>query len=146
MPPDGPSFGEDLMETLANRDLARVKLLAVLHFVLAGLFALFAFLPLIHLVTGLLVASGSGTGSEAARPDVGWTLVGVSLVMMAGALAYAGCLAWAGKSLWRRRRYWLCLVVDILSLPVLPLGTALGILGVVYLRRPGVRDVFRQAR
>jgi hypothetical protein len=55
----------------------------------------------------------------------------------------AGCLVFAGRSLTQRRRRTFCLVTaGVTALMCMPFGTVLGVLTLMVLLRPSVREAF----
>jgi hypothetical protein len=127
-----------------DQDREHIKLLAVFHYVVAAFVALFSLLPVVHLVIGL----GMVTGSLASRPaEPGAAIFGWFFVVFAGffivcGLAFAGCLAYAGKSLTEQKRYLFCIVVAGLSCMFAPFGTVLGVFTLIVLLRPSVKALF----
>lgn len=126
------------------RDEERLKLLEIFHYVVAGIAALFSFLPVFHLIfgIGILVA---GTGEK--EGGVAFTFMGVAMVVMAGificlGLALAGGLFVAGRSLAERKRHFFCLVMAGVQCVFVPFGTVLGIFTIIILMRESVKALF----
>jgi hypothetical protein len=132
----------------ANDDDEHLRLLSVFHYVVASLAALFALIPVIHLVMGLLMvtgrfgASGSGAGEEL---WFGWFFVIFATVWIVCGMSFAACLAFAGKFLRERRRYSYCLVVAGVACMFTPFGTVLGVFTILVLMRPSVKASFGSA-
>jgi hypothetical protein len=127
-----------------EQDREHLKLLAVFHYVVAAFIGLFSMLPLIHLLIGV----GMVTGSLATRPVepvaaiLGWFLVVFAALFIGCGLAFAGCLAFAGKALQEHTHYLFCVVVAALSCLFAPFGTVLGVFTLVVLLRPSVKALF----
>jgi len=128
-----------------NQDDEHLRLLSIFHYVVAALAAMFALLPIFHLVLGLVMmtgglASGEAKGFPAAI--AGAFFVAFSLFLMTLGFGLAACLAAAGRFLAERRRYIFCLVVAGISCAFSPFGTVLGIFTLVVLLRESVRARF----
>jgi len=130
-----------------NDDANHLRLLSIFHFVAAGLIALFATLPVIHVVIGIAMVSGrlppSG-GSAPPPPGFGWMFVifGSAFILFGWTLAI--CLFIAGRCLKRRRRYLFCLVVAGAACVFQPIGLLLGVFTFIVLLRPSVKSLFGQ--
>ncbi|KRG79213.1 hypothetical protein ABB30_02005 [Stenotrophomonas ginsengisoli] len=119
-----------------------LRLLSIGHYVLAGITALFALFPVIHLLIGVGMLAGLLDGGQAADRLFGLLFIVIALVMITLGLALAAALAWSGRNLARRQRHTACVVVAALACMMMPLGTVLGIFSIVVLMRPGVKDAF----
>ena len=119
-----------------------MRLLSIGHYVLAGITALFALFPVIHLVIGIGMLFGLLDGGQAADRLFGLLFIAIALVMISLGLAMAAALVWGGRNLARRQRHTACVVVAALACMMMPLGTVLGVLSIVVLMRPGVKDAF----
>lgn len=126
-----------------STDEEHLRLLSIFHYIVAGITALFACLPLIHVTLGLmmLLAPGKfgGHGPSA--------LIGLFFVLMGGFFflcgqALAVCIFINGRFLRRRRRHLFCLVVGGLECVLMPFGTVLGIFTIIVLSRESVRRLF----
>jgi len=136
-----------------NDDIQHLRLLSMFHYILAGLGALCACFPVVHLVFGLALlvapeALGEPDGHE--MPPVMATLMGVMFtvipllfILLGWSLAVG--LAFAGRFLAQRRHYTYCLVMAGISCMFTPLGTVLGIFTIIVLMRPSVKQLFGTA-
>ena len=127
----------------------QLDLLAIFHYVLAGITGLFALFPVLHLAMGLWMVSGGfpdqamKSGQAPMDPQIfGWIFVAIAAALIAFGMALAALLAVAGRRLKQRRSHTFCLVVAGLTCMNMPLGTVLGVFTLVVLTRPGVRDAF----
>jgi hypothetical protein len=123
-----------------NRDQEHLDLLAIFHYILAGLTALGACVPILHVGMGVFILM-------AAPADEVPRLVGILLVVFASVAILAGwtlaiALFMAGRRLSGRRGRTFCLVVAALSCLMVPLGTVLGIFTLVVLSRGSVQQLF----
>jgi hypothetical protein len=125
-----------------SQDSEHLKLLAIFHYVVAGMTALFACIPFIHFFMGLAMVSGALGVSD---PEV--LPIGIFLMVLAGLLILAGwtlatLIAYAGRNLQRRRRYTYCLVVAGVECIFMPFGTVLGVFTIIVLMRDSVKALF----
>jgi hypothetical protein len=129
-----------------DRDLEHLKLLAVFHYILAGIAGLFACIPLIHMGMGaffITVASRAGPGGP--PPAVGWVFVVMGTTFMLVGWTAVGLLIAAGRFLARRQRYTFCFAIACLSCLWIPMGTVLGVFSIIVLARPRVKYLFEVA-
>ncbi|MDY3559998.1 hypothetical protein R5W23_001197 [Gemmata sp. JC673] len=137
-------------------DREHLKILAICHYVLGGLCALFGFFPVVYLFVGVLIVAGDlgqpppGNGPGAPPPPppeaVGWLIIGFASVMMLLFWALAVALIAAGRCLQRRRSRVFCMVVAGFSCLQQPLGLLLGVFTFIVLSRPKVRAAFDRNR
>lgn len=125
-----------------DQDQEHLRLLSIFHYVVAGLAALFACFPIIHLVLGILLATGS---LEA--PDEGARVVGVVFIVIAAVLillgwTFAVFVAMTGRFLATRRHHTFCLVMGGVECLFMPFGTVLGVFTLIVLMREPVRGLF----
>jgi hypothetical protein len=131
-----------------NQDLEHLRLLAIFHYVVAGLAALVACFPLIHLAVGLLLIFSPETLEHGPQKNAQMDMVvGIFFVVAASVIivmgwAFATCVFLAGRSLARRRRYMFCLVMGGVTCIFMPFGTVLGVFALIVLLRPSVRPLF----
>jgi hypothetical protein len=127
-----------------SRDAEHLKLLTIFHYVLAGLVALGASIPILHVAIGIWVLTAPPAPAPGRPPPsfIGWFFVifGAAAVLLGW--AFAACLAVAGRNLSRRRGWTFCLVVACLSCLWVPMGTALGVCTLLVLLRPTVKGLF----
>lgn len=131
-----------------------LKLLAIAHYVLAGLTAAMAafFIPLAVKGWRLLEAARQGMPASAASPFdsgdqayLGVLLFSTGVSVTALCLVHGGVLVYIGRCLARRRRRTLCLAFSVLHLINVPLGAVLSVLTILALRHPEVRKAFLAA-
>jgi len=130
-----------------NRDTEHLRLLAIFHYVAAGLAAFFSFFPLLYATIGgiFIFVSRHGTpkpGEELPPEFVGWIFVGLGLVLFLLGIAMAICILIAGRCLSRRKAYSFALVVACIECLFIPFGTILGVFTIVALSRESARALF----
>lgn len=129
-----------------NQDQEHLRLLAIFHYVCAGLAALFSCIPIIHLVLGLVMllrpeAFGRGADQPPAVVGVIFVVIGATIIICGW--TFAALLAWAGRCLARRRHYTFCLVMAAVACLFVPFGTVLGVFTILVLMRPAVKALFQ---
>jgi hypothetical protein len=132
-----------------NEDARHLELLAVSHYVVAGLLALFACIPLIHVGLGILfvffpeVLQKGQTSPEPVPPQFfGWLFIVLGGVFILLGWTVAAALAYAGRCLHRRRHRIYCLVVAGIACLFMPFGTVLGVFTLILLLKPSVIALF----
>jgi hypothetical protein len=135
-------------DSLTAEDTEHLRILGILHYVIAGMQALFASVPILHLGMGALMLFLSGASGQKAADRLPLVFVGGFFVLFAGTWillgwAVAACIVVAGRSLAQRRRYIFCIVVAAVEACLcIPFGTALGVFTIIVLQRPSVRGAF----
>jgi hypothetical protein len=126
-----------------SEDLEHLRLLSVFYYLMALLIALFSLLPVIHLVLGVMMISGSGEfGQDPPPAFVGWLVSCVAVFLILLGLACAACFALAGKNLAQHRSWIFCMVIAGIACTIMPFGTVLGVFTILVLNRPSVRALF----
>ena len=130
-----------------DRDAEQLQLLAIFHWVVAGLTALCSFFPVIHLFLGIAAVSGKlhGSNSGGVEQAFGWFFIVFASGLILMGLTLASCLAIAGRCIARREYRTFCLVIAGISCAFFPFGTALGVFTIVVLSRESVRALFANA-
>ena len=131
-----------------NQDEEHLRLLRIFHFICAGLAALFACIPIIHLIFGLVMLLspqifGPAKGQQPPA-FLGLFFVIFASVFILMGWAFAALLAWAGSNLGRRKHYTFCFAMACVACMFAPFGTVLGVFTIVVLIRPGVKTLFDQ--
>jgi hypothetical protein len=130
-----------------DRRHEHVRLLAILHFIYAGLILLGSLMPIFW----LLIASvwwpelaGEAGREPGLAPALATGALGMAFVGFWVLLAWiwAGVLVFAGRSLLTMRRHTYCMVVAAVACLNLPLGTVLGVVSLIVLNRQDVRALF----
>jgi hypothetical protein len=127
-------------------DESQLNILAICHFVYAGLLALVALMGLLYVAFGVFfVAASAGAGSTGGGPPP--AAIGVIVAAFGGFFMLlvgtkAGFVAYSGMSLRRRTRRNLSFVVACLCCINIPLGALLGVFTIVVLSRPSVKALY----
>jgi hypothetical protein len=134
-----------------NQDNEHLRLLAIFHYIVAGLAALFSFFPLLYTAMGaiFLFAARHGTpkpGEELPPEILGWLFVAFGALFFLAGITMAICILFAGISLSRRRCYRFAFVVACIECIFIPFGTILGIFTIIVLSRESVKALFLTAQ
>jgi hypothetical protein len=130
-----------------DRRHEHLRLLAIFHFVYAGLLVLGTLVPIFWLLTASLwwpelAAEAQRDGAEMPTMATGAMALAFGAFGVLLGWIWAGCLVMAGRSLLARRRYTYCLVIAGLTCLSIPIGTALGVTTLVILNREDTRVLF----
>jgi hypothetical protein len=132
-----------------NHDTERLQLLAIFHYVVAGVAALCSFFPLLYSVMGgflLYAAQHPGPNNQEPPPAfLGWIFIAVGAVFFLAGIAMAICILIAGRCLSRRKAYSFTLVMACVECLFVPFGTILGVFTIVALSRESVKALFSSA-
>ena len=133
-----------------NQDLEHLRLLSIFHYILGGIMACIACIPLIHVAMGLLIIfspaffGGHGQNLSDNSPPVfiGWffVILGGLFVFLGWVIAVLTVLA--GRNLARQRCHTFCFVVACLLCVAMPFGTVLGVFTILVLNRNTVKTLF----
>lgn len=131
---------------MTRSDREHLRTLAICHYVLGGLCFLVGLLPMIHLAIGIAIVTGALPGPPANGPFpaefFGWLFIGIASAVIAFHWSLGLALVQAGTCLRQRRWRTFCIVVAGFACLFQPLGTILGVLTLIVLMRPSVRDAF----
>jgi len=133
-----------------NRDEEHLQLLAIFHYVVAGLAALFSLFPLLYTTVGaiFILAARHGTakpGEDLPPEFLGWIFAVLGALLFLIGIAIAICILIAGRSLALRKRYSFAFVMACIECLFVPFGTILGVFTIVVLSRESVRGLFSTA-
>ncbi|MEO6994417.1 MAG: hypothetical protein ABI273_12355 [Lacunisphaera sp.] len=137
------------LATQRAKDEEHLRLLAIFHYVVAGLGALFACFPLIHVAVGLMLFYHRGIpshGQQGAPPE--W--FGLLFVVVGGFFVLLGwtaaiCTFISGRYLARRRKRLFSFVMAAILCMFMPFGTILGIFTLIVLSRESVQQLYVSA-
>jgi len=130
-----------------NQDREHLRLLAIFHYVVAGLAGLFSLFPLLYTTIGtiFIFAARHGTakpGEELPPEFLGWIFAVIGSVLFLIGLAMAICILIAGRSLALRKGYSFAMVMACIECLFIPFGTILGVFTIVVLSRESVKGLF----
>ena len=121
-----------------------LKMLTIFHYVVAGLTALLACFPIIHLVVGFTVLMTADPSKNSAPAWFGWIFIVAAAAMIVSGMALAITIVIGGRCLQKRRHYTFCLVVAAICCLLFPFGTILGVFTIVVLMRAEVEALFEK--
>lgn len=127
-------------------DIEHLTLLSIFHYVAGGMAALFACIPIIHLILGLFFiidpqTFGPGSGQNAAF--FGWLFVILGSAFILLGWTFAVLVLIAGRFIAQRKNYTFCFMVACIECLAVPFGTVLGILTILVLNRRSVKELFK---
>jgi len=133
-----------------SQDTEHLQLLAIFHYVVAGLAAVFSFFPLLYTTVGaiFIFAARHGTarpGEDLPPEFLGWIFAVLGSVLFLIGIAMAICILMTGRSLALRKRYSFVLVMACIECLFIPFGTILGVFTIVVLSRESVQGLFSKA-
>jgi hypothetical protein len=133
-----------------NQDREHLRLLAIFHYVVAGLAGLFSLFPLLYTTIGtiFIFAARHGTakpGEDLPPEFLGWIFAVIGSGLFLIGLAMAICILIAGRSLALRKRYSFAMVMACIECLFIPFGTILGVFTIVVLSRESVKGLFSSA-
>ena len=130
-------------------DYSHLNRLTWLHAIAAVFTVLFGLLFFGHVYIGWQVMNGSINdlhfSSTEEAEDFGLLFVLGGALAIATVWSFAGLLVLAAVALNRRKYRTLCLIISGVNCAFFPLGTALGVYGILTLTRPGVVEAFSEA-
>ena len=125
------------------QDEEHLRLLAIFHYIVGGLAALFSFFPLLYGAFGLLILHPpANQHGEPPPPFVGWLLIGFGCFFFLLGLVFATCIVLSGRFIAHRRHYWFTFVFACIQCLFFPFGVVLGVFTIIVLSRPSVKELF----
>ena len=133
-----------------NQDREHLRLLAIFHYIVAGLAAFFSFFPLLYTTIGAIfifvARHGTAKQGEELPPEfLGWIFVGLGSFLFLLGIIMAICILIAGRCLTRSKCYSFTLVVACVECLFIPFGTILGVFTIIALSRESVKALFSTA-
>ena len=134
-----------------NQGTDHLRLLAIFHYVVAGLAALFSLFPLLYTMVGsiFIFAARHGTpkpGEELPPEFLGWVFIALGSVLFLLGIAMAICILIAGRCVSRCKHYTFALVMACVECLFIPFGTILGVFTIIALSREPVKALFATAQ
>lgn len=137
-PPAGPP-------PLRN-DAEQLRLLALFHFIYAGIVAFFGLIGVAFFVFGVFTRLNARPTPQTPNPTVAglvMILVGLCVMLFVFGLAFLTYLT--GRFLKQHRHRMFCIIMSAIHCASFPLGTALGVFTIIVLARDSVIAMFEQA-
>jgi hypothetical protein len=125
----------------------QLQLVAIFHYVVAGMAALFSLFPVFHLIIGLIFILAPEQFGKGQPPPafMGWFFVGFALLFITLGLTFAGFVLATGRFLAKRKHYLFCLVMAAVECIFMPFGAILGVFTLIILMREPVKQLFGQS-
>jgi hypothetical protein len=128
------------------QDEDHLRLLAIFHYIVAGLAALFSFFPLLYAGFGwLMLYASSHPQQQQGQPPpaaLGWIFIAFGCFFFLAGESLAICIAFSGRFIARRRRYWFAFVTACVQCLFFPFGIILGVFTIIVLSRTSVKQLF----
>ncbi len=137
-----PCYSNEGAIIMPNQEEANLDLLGTLHIVMGILTALFACIPIIHLVIGIVMLTSGVNGADQAPRAIAFAFIILASLIILTGWALAILIIIAGVKLKKRSSYKFCLVIAFVECLIMPLGTVLGIFTIVTLSKKPVKDLF----
>ncbi len=125
-----------------TQDEQYLDLLAIFHYVVGGVMALFSCFPFIHIAVGVAMLSGAFGGNNSPPRAFGWIFILFPAMFILIGWALSVSIIMAGRRLKSRTSHTFCLVVAGLECIMFPFGTVLGIFTLVVLVKDSVKELF----
>ncbi|HLL89875.1 MAG TPA: hypothetical protein VK324_11275 [Tepidisphaeraceae bacterium] len=140
-PPPPPSHVPYATPAVASEDDTYLNILAIGHYVIGSLVALFSSFGLIHFGLGLTMVLGRGPLPSGAGETmlVGWMFLLIGGLVVLSGWTVGGLAIYSGRCIARRWRRTFSLVVAGVLCLFVPLGTVLGVFTIIVLVRDPVR-------
>jgi hypothetical protein len=130
---------------VVNQDEEHLRLLAIFHYVVAGIAALFSLFPVIHLIVGLFIVFGAKHFKQQGNlpPEwFGWFFIIFASFFILIGLTMAILILINGRCIAKRKHYTFCQVMSGVECLFMPFGTILGVFTLIVLSRPSVKPLF----
>ena len=133
---------------IRSKDEEHLRLLSIFHYVVAGIGALFACMPLIHVAVGVMMLASPEfmtAGQKAGPPPP--AIMGMFFIVIGGFFVLVGwaaavCTFISGRYLAKRRRRMFSFVMAALLCAFMPFGTVLGIFTIIVLSKDSVQRLY----
>ncbi len=125
-----------------TQDEQYLNLLAIFHYIVGGLTALFPCIFLVHVAMGIAMLCGAFDGKDAPPPFVAWLFILLPSFFILAGWTLAGFIIAAGCKLKRRTSHTFCLVIAGLECLLMPFGTVLGVFTILVLIKEPVKQLF----
>jgi hypothetical protein len=124
-----------------TNDEKNLDLLAIFHYVVGGITALFACIPMTHVAVGLVLIFGKFDNNPPPQ-FIGWLFVFLGGIFILFGWAMAVAIVIAARKLKNRMSWTYCIVVAALECMFMPFGTVLGVFTIIVLMKDPVKQLF----
>jgi hypothetical protein len=133
-----------------SKDEEHLRLLAIFHYVVAAIGALFACFPLIHVAIGVMMVTNPAIMSGEQKGPPPPAAFGYLFIVMGGVFVLMGwaaavCTFISGRFLAKRRKRMFSFVMGALLCMFMPFGTILGIFTIIVLSKESVQRLYKPA-
>lgn len=125
-----------------TEDEKHLDILAVFHYIVGVLTALFACFPLIHVAMGLAMILGKFDEPHPPPAMLGWFFVILGGIFILFGWVLAAAIIVTGAKLKKRLARTYCIVVAALECMMMPFGTILGVFTIIILMKDPVKEMF----
>ena len=132
------------MESSPDQDREHLRLLTIFYYIWAGVQSLGGLVGLAFIGVGAFLVS-SPQIAQTNNPPPPWfgaIFAGLGALVFVSVEGMAALSFFTGRCLSRRKHHTFCVVISALNCLSLPLGTALGVFGILVLQRPSVKALF----
>ncbi len=129
-----------------TQDQEHLRLLSIFHYVVGGVGCLFACMPLLHMIFGLVFIYSpdtfAGSAGDAPPAFFGWLFFIMGLFFFLIGQAVSICIIVSGRFLAKRKRYLYSFIVGCIECIFIPFGTVLGVFTIIVLSRESVKVLY----
>ncbi len=133
-----------------TEDESHLDSLAIAHYVVGALMALFACVPLFHMFIGLSIALNIGDIGQALNEAdgggppalFGWFFFGVGFLCFLFGQMVAISVILSGRFIKQRKNYLFTFILACLACMFVPIGTVLGVFTIIVLSRESVKVLY----
>ncbi len=130
-----------------NKDLEHLRSLKIGFYTYAGISALVALVPILHIALGLAMVFGEfDKGPNPPPPMFGWFFVAAGSTFLVIGMVLAFMTFLAGRFLSLQKNYLFIFVIAAINCMFVPLGTILGVFTFVVLMRDSVKELFNKPK
>ena len=123
-------------------DDRNIDVLAIFHYVVGGMTALFSCLFLLHVAMGIAMLCGAFDGKDAPPKILAWFFIVIPSIFILAGWMLAGFIIVAGRKLKRRVDRTFCLVIAGIECMLMPFGTVLGVFTIMVLMKDSAKLIF----
>ena len=148
--PKAPIDATVVVPPMLPRDHDHLRMLAIFHYLAAGMNGLGALFGIMYVGFGSFISSGvlNGLGGAGAGPpaQMGWFFIGIGAFIVVFAMASTALTIAAAVNLQNGTRKWLCITASVFHCLQVPIGTLLGAFTLVALSKPAIKGFFEKAK